>query len=121
VEIGPFEARHESGTRMILSACGWSATQIEAQIDAIRALGPLDSGMAAVASDEGDRVGFVAAEFCGWNRLVQIHGLAVDPRLRRGGIGSRLVEVAEDFARARRARGLYADTPVDNDADARST
>ena len=35
--------------------------------------------------------GFVSVEFRSWNRLGQLHGLAVDPRLKRRGVASTLI------------------------------
>ena len=43
-------------------------------------------------------LGFVSVEFRAWNRLGQLHGLAVNPNVKRQGIASALV---------RRARGSY--------------
>ncbi len=58
--------------------------------------------------------GFASVEFRRWNRLGQVHGLAVDPRLKRQGIASALVARAEEFVQREDGRGLYADTPVTN-------
>jgi ribosomal protein S18 acetylase RimI-like enzyme len=68
----------------------------------------------AVAVAEDQLRGFVSMEIYSWNRLAQIHGLAVDPAHLRSGIGSELVAAAECFGRAAGARGIYADTPVTN-------
>ncbi len=59
--------------------------------------------------------GFVSVEFRSWNRLGQLHGLAVNPRLRRRGVASALIGRAEGFVRGEGGRGLYADTPVTNE------
>ena len=67
--------------------------------------------------EAGGRVGgFVSVEFREWNRLGQLHGLAVEPGLKRRGIASVLVGRAEGFVRGEGGRGVYADTPVINDA-----
>ena len=59
--------------------------------------------------------GFVCVEYREWNRLGQLHGLAVDPAFKRRGIASELVRRAEQFVRAEGGRGLYVDTPVTNE------
>ena len=59
--------------------------------------------------------GFVCVEYREWNRLGQLHGLAVDPAFKRRGIASELVRRAEKFVRAEGGRGLYVDTPVTNE------
>jgi ribosomal protein S18 acetylase RimI-like enzyme len=38
-------------------------------------------------------VGFVSVQFHDWNGLAQLHGLSVDPRHARRGIGTQLVDV----------------------------
>ena len=63
--------------------------------------------------------GFVSVEFREWNRLGQLHGLAVDPDLKRRGIASVLVGRAEEFVQGEGGRGVYVDTPV-TDGAARS-
>jgi ribosomal protein S18 acetylase RimI-like enzyme len=49
------------------------------------------------------------------DRLRQLHGLAVHPRLKRRGIASALVGRAEVFVRREGGSGLYADTPDNNE------
>jgi ribosomal protein S18 acetylase RimI-like enzyme len=59
--------------------------------------------------------GFVSVEYREWNRLGQVHGLAVDPDLKWQGIASALVRRAEELVREEGGRGLYVDTPVTNE------
>ena len=59
-------------------------------------------------------VGFLYVQYYAWNQLCQIQGLAVDPEFQRQGIASALVARAEDFAKTKRARGIYVDTPTLN-------
>ena len=58
--------------------------------------------------------GFLYVQYYAWNQLCQIHGLAVDPDFQRQGIAAALVSRAEEFARSKRARGIYVDTPTSN-------
>jgi ribosomal protein S18 acetylase RimI-like enzyme len=44
-----------------------------------------------------------------------LHGLAVDPDLKRRGIASALARHAEGFVREEGGRGIYADTPETNE------
>ncbi len=59
-------------------------------------------------------IGFLYVQYYAWNRLCQIHGLAVDPAFQRQGIAAALVRRAEEFARSKGARGIYVDTPTSN-------
>lgn len=113
MEIRTIEATDEASIRSALSAEGWAGPQIEGQLDAIERLAATEDGFVAVAS-ESAFCGFISMQVYAWNRLAQIHGLAVDGQQRRRGIASALVGAAEDFARSRRARGVIVDTPVDN-------
>jgi ribosomal protein S18 acetylase RimI-like enzyme len=72
-----------------------------------------------VSEVENRSGGFLCVEYRGWNRLGQVHGLAVKPALNRRGIVSELVRRAEGFVRAEGGRGLYADTPVTNETGRR--
>jgi ribosomal protein S18 acetylase RimI-like enzyme len=79
------------------------------------AVAPGAPGGAFVARSGGGRqLGFAAVEFREWNRLGQLHGLAVYPDSRRKGVATALVRRAEGFVRGRGGRGVYVDTPVTN-------
>jgi ribosomal protein S18 acetylase RimI-like enzyme len=58
--------------------------------------------------------GFLYVQYYAWNQLCQIHGLAVNPEFQRQGIASALVTRAEEFAKSKKARGIYVDTPTLN-------
>jgi ribosomal protein S18 acetylase RimI-like enzyme len=118
----PYDAeRHRGGVRGVLAKNGWEERYVAGQLDALHILSantsPGTRGRVYVHEAEDSRVGgFVSVEFREWNRLGQLHGLAVDPRLGRQGIASALVERAEEFVRGEDGRGLYAaDTPVTNE------
>jgi ribosomal protein S18 acetylase RimI-like enzyme len=110
--------RHRGGVRDILAKNGWDKRYVAGQLEALDALsadasqGPL--GRAYVYEAEERVGGFVSVEFREWNRLGQLHGLAVDPRLKRQGVASSLVGRAEEFVKREGGRGLYADTPLTN-------
>jgi ribosomal protein S18 acetylase RimI-like enzyme len=58
---------------------------------------------------------FGSIEYREWNRLGQLHGLAVDPDLKWQGIASALVRRAEELVREEGGCGLYVNTPVTNE------
>ena len=122
IELVPYDAeRHRGGVREVLARNGWDERYVAGQLDALYILSadtsPGTRGRVYVHEAEEGRVGgFVSVEFREWNRLGQLHGLAVDPHLKRRGIASALVGRAEEFVRREGGRGLYADTPVTNES-----
>lgn len=116
MELGRLEATQEANIRSALAAEGWTADQIEGQLRACGRLAESDDGFVRLVIEGDVFLGFVSAEFYRWNRLTQIHGLAVASGNRRRGVASGMVEEAETFARSKGARGIYVDTPVDNGA-----
>ncbi len=100
IYIVPYEReRHRGGIRGILAKNVWEERYIAGQLTALDVLsgdpGPGTRGKVYVAEPEGLLEGFVSVELREWNRLGQLHGLAVEP----------------DFKR----RGIYADTPETNE------
>lgn len=116
MEIRSVGSTHEASIRNLLAAEGWTVAQIEGQLSACKSLARSDDGFVGLVVEGDVLLGFVSAQFYRWNRLTQIHGLAVASENRRQGIASRLVGEAETLARSKGARGLYVDTPVDNEA-----
>ena len=119
VYIGPYDAElHREGVREILEKNGWEKRYIEGQLAALAVLSanllPRTRGKVYVCESEGTLSGFVSVEFRQWNRLGHLHGLAVDPSLKRRGIGSALIGCAEGFVREEGGRGIYVDTPTTN-------
>ena len=100
--------------RGLLGAIGWEAQYVEGQAASLRALQADPNGRALVALAGGEVAGFVTVVFAPWNRLAQVHGLAVAPAVQRQGVAAALVAAAETFARERGGRGVFVDTPVDN-------
>lgn len=119
VQLTRFRPSDERRLREIIAAVGWNPRQIEAQLRSVARLAVDGDGCVVVARRGDEILGFASAEFHEWNRLGQIHGLVVEPASRRRRVASRLVERLEVFLRAKGARGVYVDTPVDNAAGRR--
>jgi ribosomal protein S18 acetylase RimI-like enzyme len=115
VELRPYRAHDQEGIAALLRAHGWEQRYVTAQLDAASALAASGKGETVVADVDGELAGFVAVEFHSWNRLAQLQGLAVQPERLRRGVAGRLLEAVESLARQRDCRGIYVDTPVDND------
>jgi N-acetylglutamate synthase-like GNAT family acetyltransferase len=62
--------------------------------------------VALVADVDSELGGFVSLEIHRWDRLAQIHGLAVHPDLLGQRLGASLVEAAERIAREAGCRGI---------------
>jgi ribosomal protein S18 acetylase RimI-like enzyme len=111
--------RHRRGVREILAKNGWQEHYIAGQLAGLDGLStdplPGRRGKVCLCEVEDRLSGFICVEYREWNRLGQLHGLAVDPALKRRGIASELVHRAEEFVRAEGGRGLYVDTPVTNE------
>ena len=120
--------RHRLGVRRMLEKNGWEERYIGGQLAGLDDLAtgqrPGTNGTVLVAlpkdHSEGSVLeslvlGFVSVEFRAWNRLGQLHGLAVNPNVKRQGIASALVRRAERFVQEKMGRGVYVDTPVTNE------
>jgi len=115
LSIVRFSPEHRAPIAGLLAAIGWEQRYVDGQLQAIEAFAG-DSANAGVwvAFADTTFAGYVTVQFYAWNRLAQLHGLAVDPALRQRGIAARLVAQAEQFVIARGGRGIYVDTPVTN-------
>lgn len=100
----------------VLRGLGWGERFVAGQLRGVDRLSELRTAAVFVEDDAGSLRGFVSVELHEWNNLAQLQGLAVDSTHRRRGAGSALVAAAESFARDVGARGIYADTPVNNHA-----
>ena len=107
--------RYQSSIRKILTKIGWAEQYIASAEQNMQdfALNKENYGV-YLAVMEDAAVGFLYVQYYAWNQLCQIHGLAVDPEVQRQGIASALVSQAEWFARSKKARGIYVDTPTSN-------
>ncbi|HJR78952.1 MAG TPA: GNAT family N-acetyltransferase [Anaerolineales bacterium] len=99
----------------ILMKIGWAEQYIVAMEQNATLYSKDKENYGVYAALSGERVvGFLYVQYYAWNQLCQIQGLAVDPEFQRQGIASALVARAEDFAKTKRARGIYVDTPTLN-------
>lgn len=84
--------------------------------------GTVDVGVAVLVADrrDGKLAGFVEiglrsyAEGCTSSPVAFLEGWYVDPGVRRQGLGKRLVQAAEEWARARGLAEIASDTTLDN-------
>jgi ribosomal protein S18 acetylase RimI-like enzyme len=115
VSITSYSQEHQSAIRQILERIGWAEQYIIAaeQNADIFSRDQKAYGI-YLAVLESTLIGFIYVQFHEWNRLTQIQGLAVDPQYQRQGIASMLVECAERFAKEKKTRGIYVDTPTLN-------
>lgn len=115
VSIVDYSNQYQSAIRRILEQIGWAEQYIvasEHNADMFSQNRDIYGVHIAVHSDIA--IGFVFVQFYAWNQLAQIQGLAVAPDYQRQGIATELVNRAEDFARSKKARGMYVDTPISN-------
>ncbi len=112
--IRGFEPEDLPGIQALLADIGWEAHYIQGQAGSLLALQRDPNGRAWVASAGTDIIGYVTVLFAPWNRLAQVHGLAVAPGRQRQGVASALIARAEAFVREQGGRGVFVDTPVDN-------
>jgi ribosomal protein S18 acetylase RimI-like enzyme len=117
----PYNSEQQrAALRELLERNGWEERYIVGQLAGLDILSsglvPGAHGQVYVSELDGRFCGFVSVEFRAWNRLGQLHGLAVEPNLKRRGIASALVRRAEDYVRQQSGRGVYVDTPVTNEA-----
>lgn len=115
LQIVPCTPEHGPAIRAILQAIGWDEHYI-VSFETMTVTFSRDPERLGgyFAFRHETPVGFVFVELHIWNMLAQVQGLAVHPGYHRLGIATQLVQLAERFAIAKRARGIYVDTPVDN-------
>jgi ribosomal protein S18 acetylase RimI-like enzyme len=100
---------------LILQQLGWEERYLTGQSEALEALSRDDRrGAGYVATHDQRVIAFISVAFHRWNRLGQIHGLAVEPDFHRQKVASGLVLEAEQYVRSQGGRGIYVDTPVTN-------
>jgi ribosomal protein S18 acetylase RimI-like enzyme len=115
VTILDYSPGYQPSIRMILTRIGWAEQYISSAEQNMQQLSQDNENYGvymAVIEEAG--AGFLYVQYYAWNQLCQIHGLAVDPEFQRRGIASALVTRAEEFARLKKARGIYVDTPTLN-------
>jgi aminoglycoside 6'-N-acetyltransferase I len=99
-----------------------SAAEHASEIEEFFAGGARESLAVLIAEDpSGNPVGFVelsirpTAEGCRTDRVAYLEGWFVVPEARRRGVGRRLVEAAEDWARAQGCAELASDSDAANE------
>lgn len=115
VTIIDYQPGYQSSIRAILTKIGWAEQYIAPAEQNMQNLSLDKENYGVYLAVSGERaVGFLYVQYYAWNQLCQIHGLAVDVDFQRQGIASALVACAEEFARWKKARGIYVDTPTNN-------
>lgn len=115
ITIVDFSAEHHPAIRKILTKIGWAEQYISAMELAAPAFSKDKENYGVyLAVSDGEAVGFLYVQYYAWNQLCQIQGLAVSPESQRQGAATELVRRAEEFARSKKARGIYVDTPTTN-------
>jgi ribosomal protein S18 acetylase RimI-like enzyme len=116
MSLEPFTNDAAPAVSALLQEHGWSEPQIAGQLEALAALARSEDGLTLIATIDGELAGLLSVQIHNWNRLAQIQGLAVRRDLTRRGYATQLLDAGEAFARDRGCRGIYVDTPVDNEA-----
>lgn len=115
ITIVDYLSEFQSSIRVILRKIGWAEQYIAAmEQNATLFSKDKENYGVYVAIFGGAVIGFLYVQYYSWNQLCQIQGLAVDPEVQRQGVASALVVRAEEFARLKKARGVYVDTPTSN-------
>lgn len=115
LNIVDYAPEHQPFIRTILSEIGWAEQYISAAEQNAQVFSRDAENYRVYMAVEGKRgIGFLYVQYYAWNQLCQIQGLAVSPTFQRQGIARALVERAEEFARLKKARGIYVDTPMEN-------
>ena len=115
ITILDYSPQYQPSIRRILAKIGWAEQYASAAEQNMQKLSRDKENYGVYVAAAGElAAGFLYVQYYAWNQLCQIHGLAVDPDFQRQGIAAALVERAEEFARSKRARGVYVDTPTSN-------
>ncbi|HEX2996127.1 MAG TPA: GNAT family N-acetyltransferase [Anaerolineales bacterium] len=110
-----YSPQYQPSVRRILAKIGWAEQYASAAEQNMQSLSRDKENYGVYVAATGEiAAGFLYVQYYAWNQLCQIHGLAVDPDFQRQGIAAALVDRAEEFARSKRARGIYVDTPTSN-------
>ncbi|MGZ9235102.1 MAG: GNAT family N-acetyltransferase [Anaerolineales bacterium] len=115
ITILDYLPEHQPSIRRILEKIGWAGQYIASTEQSANLFSKDKENYGVYMAVSGKTVvGFLYVQYYAWNQLCQIQGLAVDTEVQRQGIASALVDRAEDFAKSKRARGIYVDTPTRN-------
>jgi len=113
--IMPYQPADQPYIRAILTRIGWQERYIAGVERSAADLALRDDAAVYAAHREGIIVGMIIVELHAWNGLAQIQWRAVEPPMQRQGVATMLVAAAERFAQAHSMRGIYLDTPIDNE------
>lgn len=115
ITIVNYSAEYQSSIRKILTKIGWAEQYISAMEHAANVFSnDKESYGVYLAVSNENAVGYLYVQYYAWNQLCQIQGLAISPQFQRQGAATALVWRAEEFARSKKARGIYVDTPTTN-------
>jgi ribosomal protein S18 acetylase RimI-like enzyme len=115
ISVIDYLTEYQASIRKILTKIGWAEQYISSAEQNMQNLAQDKENYGVYLAITGEvAVGFLYVQYYAWNQLSQIHGLAVDPDFHRQGAASVLVARAEEFARSKKARGIYVDTPTSN-------
>jgi ribosomal protein S18 acetylase RimI-like enzyme len=118
--ITKYNPEYGSQVVEILDSVGWTAGQIEGQIEAIKNFTNHNNNwIVYVALHENSVVGYIIAEFTHWNSMSHIPALVVRSDKRRLKVASRLIAAAEEYMHQKGTRAVYINTRADN-ADAKA-
>lgn len=112
--IRPFTQKDMDKICEILTQTGWEPRYIEGQRRAIEKLTLDEEGDVSVAVKGDNILGYIQIQHLRWNSLSYIHGLVISPKYRRQGIASALMAHVEKATRTQGNRGVFVDTPVNN-------
>jgi ribosomal protein S18 acetylase RimI-like enzyme len=119
IQITTFSQGDQFYLNVLVRNIGWNEAQAIGQIQSIRHFLHDSNSIVIFARDSEKIAAFITCQFYIWNRLGQIHGLVVDPGYRRQSLASQLVKRVEQFLQQKGARGVYVDTPLNNDGGRR--
>ena len=115
ISVIDYLPEYQPSIHRILTKIGWAEQYISSAEQNMQNLVQDKENYGVYLAITGEvAVGFLYVQYYAWNQLSQIHGLGVDPDFHRQGIASALVARAEEFAKSKNARGIYADTPTSN-------
>ncbi|HUE99767.1 MAG TPA: GNAT family N-acetyltransferase [Anaerolineales bacterium] len=115
ITILDYSPKFQPSIRVILTKIGWAEQYVSSAEQNMHNLSQDKEIYGVYVAVAGETVvGFLYAQYYAWNQLSQTHGLAVDPDFQRQGIACALVSRAEEFARSKKVRGIYVDTPTTN-------
>jgi ribosomal protein S18 acetylase RimI-like enzyme len=114
--IVPYANKYRTSIFSILKVIGWTPSQINGQLEFINGLSSTKNAWVFVFLLNTQVVAYVSFKIHSWNNLAHIQGLVVDPTQRRKSIATQLLVEVEKYIRSKKVRGMYVDTPVDNEA-----